>query len=263
MKKRKVLRNQKGQAAFEYMLIAVVIGIMILPAAYMFYRYSSSSAEQIDKAQLDKLGREIVTTAEKVYYQGPPSRTELEARMPKGILNLSIIGNWGTGTQQLMIKAITEQAITDFPYPSKVNINGSFNGSLNELTIGAGIKKVSIEAYETLADPNGQTTIFVHINFGGRCPTSVVYDFNTNGVYEPAIDGMFFASCCVNAAGFPKFRPSKTWQRGWFDGTGYAGGNPYAACMNADYDGDCDVDDSDRAQFCTTTGLLCAPIAGC
>ena len=253
MKKRKVLKNQRGQAAFEYMLIAVVIGIMILPAAYLFYRYSQSSAEQIDKAQLDKLGREMVTTAEKVYYQGPPSRTELEARMPKGILNLSIRGNWGTGAQALMIKAITEQTITEFPYSSKVNINGSFNGSLYEVTIGAGLKKISIEAYEAPADPNtGQAITFVHINFGGRCPRSIVYDFNTDGSIT-AEDQLFINQC--NSGVRPKYRPSKTWVSGWFDNTGALGGNQYAVCMNGDYDGDCDVDNTDVATFCEQTPL--------
>ncbi|MBI3036444.1 hypothetical protein HYY73_01630 [Candidatus Woesearchaeota archaeon] len=254
-------KKRKGQAAFEYMLIALVIGIMILPAAYLFYRYSSSSAEQIDQAQLDKLGREIASTAQQIYFQGSPSRTELEGRMPKNVLNISIVGDWNSRAQQLIMLAKSGDSVADFSYPISVNVNGSFNGSLSEISLSQGIKRITLEAYETNA--NGGVTPFVHINFGGRCPTSVVYDFNTNGVYEPAIDGMFFASCCVNAAGFPKFRPSKTWQRGWFDGTGYAGGNPYAVCMNADYDGDCDVDDSDRAQYCTTTGFLCAPIAGC
>ena len=254
MKKRQVLKNQRGQAAVEYMLIVVVIGVMILPAAYLFYRYSQSSAEQIDKAQLDKLGREIVTTAEKVYYQGPPSRTELEARMPKGVINFSVRGDWGTGAQMLMIQAITEQTITDFPYPSKVNIKGSFNASLNELTIGAGIKKIDIEAYETPEDPNGRTTTFVHINFGGRCPRSTVYDFNTDGLIN-SVDIVFIYRCNSNMAGWPKYRPSKTWISGWFDNTGVLGGNQYAVCMNGDYDGDCDVDDTDVATFCAQTPL--------
>ncbi|MBI2140823.1 hypothetical protein HYU16_00200 [Candidatus Woesearchaeota archaeon] len=248
-----MVKSKRGQAAFEYMLIALVIGIMILPAAYLFYRYSSSSAEQIDKAQLDKLGREIVTTAEKVYYQGPPSRTELEARMPKGVLNLSIIGNWGTGAQQLLIKAITEQTIAEFPYPSKVNINGSFNGSLSELTTGAGIKKISIEAYETPEGPAGQTTTFVHINFGGRCPPSVIYDYNQDGAIT-AGDVLFFMQCRDNAAGRPKYRPSKTWTDGWFNNP-TPGGSPFRVCMNADYDGDCEVDTDDETLFCAQTPL--------
>lgn len=253
-------KERKGQAAFEYILVAAVIGIMIIPAAYLFFRYSSSSADQIDKAQLDKLGRDMMASAERVYFQGPPSRTELEARMPKNVVNLSVIGDWGTGSQQLLIRAVTPDTTTDFPFPSKVNINGSFNGSLREITIGAGIKKISIEAYETQPDNSGGTTSFVHMNFGGRCPVSVTFDFNTDGAAD-ASDAAFFSNCYCNTAGHPKFRPSKAWQRGWFDNSGDLGGNPYAVCMNSDYNGDCTIDDTDRAQFCTATGQNCAPIA--
>ena len=249
--------ERKGQAAFEYMLVALVIGAMILPAAYLFFRYSQSSADQIDKAQLDQLGRNIVATAERVYFQGPPSRTELEARMPQNVLNVSVIGNWNTGTQELVMIVGGPNGVAEFPYPSKVNINGSFNGSLNEITVGAGIKKVEIEAYETPPDSSGGTTSFVNINFGGRCPPSVTYDFDTNGVFD-GNDALFFNQCYCNSAGRPKYRPSKTWQSGWFDNTGFALGNQFAVCMNADYNGDCIVDDTDRTQFCTATGL-CGP----
>ncbi|MBI2550205.1 hypothetical protein HYV83_03420 [Candidatus Woesearchaeota archaeon] len=255
-------KGRKGQAAFEYMLIAGVIGLMVLPAAYLFYKYSISSADQIDQAQLDKLGREIASTAQQIYFQGPPSRTELEGRMPKNVQNISIVGDWNSGTQQLIILAKFADSVADFSYPTAVNVNGSFNGSLNEITIGAGIKKITIEAYQTPPSADGLTTSFAHINFGGRCPVSVVYDFNTDDTSN-GLDSSFFSSCCTNAAGFPKYRPSQTWQRGWFDATGDLGGNLYAACMNADYNGDCIVDDADRSQFCTTTGLLCAPIPGC
>lgn len=251
-------KGRKGQAAFEYMLIAGVIGIMVLPAAYLFYKYSISSADEIDNAQLDKLGREIASTAEKVYYQGPPSRTELEGRMPKNVRNISIVGDWNSRAQQLLIRAKSGDSVADFSYPTSVNINGSFNGSLYEVTVGAGIKKITIEAYQTPPSSDGSTTTFAHINFGGRCPVSVVYDFNTNGGYDGE-DSTFFSNCCANAAGFPKYRPSQTWQRGWFDNTGFAGENPYAVCMNADYNRDCAVNNADWLNFCTTTGLPCVP----
>lgn len=250
-------KERKGQAAFEYILVAAVIGIMIIPAAYLFFSYSHSSADQIDKAQLDQLGRNIVAEAEKVYYQGPPSRTELEARMPPNVLNISIIGDWNTGTQELLIKSGGPNGVSEFTYPSKVNIKGSFNGSMRDISVGAGIKKIEIEAYET----SGGTS-FVNVNFGGRCPPSVVYDFNTDGQFTAAIDGLFFLNCYCNTEGYPKYRPSKTWQSGWLDNIGLVyGGNPYAVCVNADYNGDCAVDNTDRAQFCSGTGLVCNPVA--
>ena len=255
MKKRKQV---KGQAATEYILTAAVIGLMILPAAYLFYRYSQSSADQIDKAQMDRLGRDVVSTAEKVYYQGAPSRSVIETRMPSGVQNLSIIGDWGSGTQMLIIKATAQGVVAEFPYPSRVNINGSFNGSLNAITNSPGIKRISIEAYEAPAGPGGQTTSFAFLNFGGRCPISNTYDFNTDGVVD-ATDQNFVNQCNLNAGARPKFRPEKIWQDGWFNNAGALGGNVFAVCMNADYNGDCAVDDTDAAQFCAVSGLLPCP----
>ena len=266
MKKRKQTRS--GQASFEYILTVVVIGVMILPAAYLFFKYSQSSADQIDKAQLDKLGRDIVSAAEKVYYQGAPSRTNLEARMPRGVRNLSIIGNSGSGAQMLIISATTQDIVTDFPYPSRVNINGSFNASLSDVSVSPGLKQINIEVYEAPAGPGGQTTGFAFINFGGRCPASATYDFNADGVVD-GLDATFFLNCYCNCLGlgYPKYRPSKTWARGWFDNTGALGGNQYAVCMNADYNGDCIVDDRDgggaSTPFCIATGFWCGAMPPC
>lgn len=226
------------------MLTAVIIGIMILPAAYLFFKYSQSSADQIDKAQLDKLGRDIVATAEKVYFQGPPSRTELEARLPKNVLNVSIIGNWNTGTQELVIKARGADGEIEFPYPSKININGSFSRGLFNITTSAGIKKIELEAYETPPGIGGGTTSFVLINFGGRCPSSSVFDLNKDGLVDMG-DVLFLEFCKSNTLGFPGFRPTKTWKSGWFDGN---------TCMNSDYDGDCDVDNDDKTLLINCIG---------
>ncbi|MBI2176419.1 hypothetical protein HYU40_03685 [Candidatus Woesearchaeota archaeon] len=250
-------KERKGQAAFEYILVAAVIGIMILPAAYLFFRYSHSTADQIDKAQLDQLGRNIVAAAERIYFQGPPSRTELEARMPKNVLNVSVIGSWNTGMQELVMIAGGANGVAEFPYPSKVNINGSFNGSLHELAVGAGIKKVSIEAYETQPDSSGGATSFVNINFGGRCPVSTVIDYNGDGSVDGQ-DWTFFNRCFCDSPGYPKFRPSKTWKSGWFDNSGAFGqSSQYLACVNLDYNGDCVVDQDDADLACSTLGALC------
>ena len=258
MKKRK---KEKAQASFEYILTAAIVGMVILPAAYLFYRHSKSAADEIDKAQLDRLGREIISTAEKVYFQGAPSRTTLEAMMPTVVQNISIAGNVGSGAQMLLIRAATQSVVTDFPFPTRVNIRGSFDGSLHDVTVSPGVKKINIESYE-LGGPGGQTTSFAFINAGGRCPASSTYDFNTDRAYT-VTDVQFFTLCYCNCAGFPKYRPSKSWISGWFDSTGYAGGNVFAACMNADYNGDCIVDDSDVAPFCAAKGFYCGSLPAC
>ena len=179
--------------------------------------------------------------------------------MPKSVQNLSIIGDWGTGTQLLLITATSGNGLTDFPYHSRVNINGSFNSSPYALTASPGLKHINIEAYEVPSTTGGETTSFVYLNFGGRCPRSETYDFNTDGVID-AFDEAFIDECFDDpplTPSTPKYRPSKIWQDGWFNNAGpFFVGENYA-CMNADYDGDCQVHTNDITQFCVRSAVPC------
>ncbi len=182
--------------------------------------------------------------------------------MPKNVLNISIIGEWNTGTQELVIKSGGANGEMEFPYPSKVNINGSFGGSMYNISVGAGIKKIEVEAYET----NGGTS-FVYINAGGRCPVSTTYNYSpfdslTCGDGTLHFDQCFFEMCYCSYASNLKYRPTKTWQDGWFTNKGWLGQYPDALCMNADYNGDCVIDNADADLFCAAKGYstyVCGP----
>ncbi|MBI2143864.1 hypothetical protein HYU17_01780 [Candidatus Woesearchaeota archaeon] len=259
-------RRRKGQAALEYAMIATVVGVLLLPAIYLFLHSSKESLEGIDHSQLDKLGRDMVATAEKVYYMGPPSRILMEPRMPDNVLNISIqkLQN-GINILLFNVTSSIARGVQTFAYDSPVSINGTFTAALENRSISAGLKEINIEAYEQ-PTAGGGVIPFAYINFGGRCPRSTTYDFNNDGEYQAAVDGSFFAQCYCDVAGSPKYRPSKTWQSGWFDLIA-VGGNPFMVCANADYDADCDVDDQDASTFCTTTGLcgscVCNPAPSC
>lgn len=258
--------KRRGQAALEYAMVVTVVGVLLLPAVYLFFNYAKGSTEQIDQAQLDKLGRDTVATAEKVYYLGPPSRILIETRMPDKVMNISIQKYMPAGINVLIFNVtVTGSGVQSFAYDSRVNINGTFGGALAERSVSPGNQQINIEAYEQPL-PDGSVIPFAYINFGGRCPRSTTYDYNRDGIYNNPAELNFFGDCYCNVAGRPKYRPSKTWQSGWFDNTGALGGNPYAVCMNADYDADCDIDNDDVALFCATTGFItgiCDGTPGC
>lgn len=265
-----MVQENRGQASTEYAMVALLIGTLMVPAVYFFYSYSQSSAAEIDHAQIDRLGRSIIAAAETAYYQGPPSRTELEARMPQGVINISVRGDWNSGTQALLITARAPGgSLADFEYYSKTNLNGSFNRTLREITTSPGIKKVTIEAYE-VPGPGGQATSFTHINFGGRCPRSTIYDYDQNGAIND-FEKTHAENCLCNRARSPSSRPSKTWRQGWFNHYSWVGpfgtgseSNEYTVCMNVDYDANCVVDMADWALACTAVGgFFCSPPASC
>ena len=62
----------KAQASMEYLLVAGLIILVILPSIYIFYSYSHRSNVEISQSQLNKVGRGIVDAAEEVYYLGEP-----------------------------------------------------------------------------------------------------------------------------------------------------------------------------------------------
>ncbi len=80
----------KSQASMEYLLVAGLIILVILPSIYIFYSYSHSSNEEIRQSQLNKIGWGIVDAAEKVYYLGGPSKTTFDVTMPEGIRKMEI-----------------------------------------------------------------------------------------------------------------------------------------------------------------------------
>ena len=81
---------REAQASMEYLLVAVMITLVILPSIYIFYGYSQKSNEEIAQSQINSFGTQIVDAAEKVYYLGEPSKTTLDLTMPKGVRNMEI-----------------------------------------------------------------------------------------------------------------------------------------------------------------------------
>jgi len=141
----------KAQSALEYlMVIALVLGI-IVPVTYLFFNYTSGSNIEIVDAQVNRIGRNIIDTAESVYYSGEGSKIVLEINMPENVMAVSIMKN-----RELVFNIITELGETEIVFFSSVDIpitsddllaacvdNG--NCDLSSLA-GSGLKKVKIES---------------------------------------------------------------------------------------------------------------------
>ena len=65
----------KAQAALEYLLIIAMTFAIIIPTVYLFFTYSRESNIKIIDFQISSIGRNIVNTAESIYYSGENSKT--------------------------------------------------------------------------------------------------------------------------------------------------------------------------------------------
>ena len=130
----------KAQSALEYlMIIALAMGIVV-PITYMFFQYSSESNVQIIDVQVTQIGRNIIDTAESVYYSGEGSKIVLEINMPENVEDVYIIAD-----RELVFKVITELGETEIVFFSDIDIIIAEDGDLTDIA-GVGRKKVEIQS---------------------------------------------------------------------------------------------------------------------
>ena len=113
---------KNAQSALEYlMIIGLTFGI-ITPTIYLFYSYTRESNIQIVDSQINSIGRNIVNTAESIYYSGEHSKTIMEFNMPENVNGISIISE-----RELVFYVTTEFGDTDIVFFSDVNITAHPN----------------------------------------------------------------------------------------------------------------------------------------
>jgi|SRR3989339_1455246 len=134
----------RAQASMEYIMIVAVITIIVIPTIWVFYSYSQSSTQQLSYGQVERIGNDIVNNAEKIYYQGPPSKITLEETMPGKVENITIISDWGANphVNEIVFYINMNGKLSESVFSSKVNINGTFT----QASFSEGVKKVVLEA---------------------------------------------------------------------------------------------------------------------
>ena len=121
------------------MIVALTMGI-IIPTAYLVFQYSSESSTQIIDAQINQIGRNIIDTAETVYFSGKGSKIILELNMPKNVIDASILAK-----RELVFKITSDIGETEAVFFSSVNIPIAEDGDLSGIA-GSGLKKIKIQS---------------------------------------------------------------------------------------------------------------------
>lgn len=137
--------NGKAQSSLEYLLVVALTFAIIVPTTYLFYNYSKESSQEINDAQVTKLGRSIVDAAESIFYSGQGSKTTIELIIPDSIQSVVIIDG-----REIVFNMTTSFGVSEIVFFSSVNLtaNGSCNANVCNVPglSSSGLKKVKIEA---------------------------------------------------------------------------------------------------------------------
>ena len=138
--------SRYSQSSLEYLLVVALTFAIIVPTTYLFYSYSRESSQEIADAQVAKLGKSIIDTAETIFYSGQGSKTTLELNIPDNVGSVTIIDG-----RELVFNITTNFGVSEAVFFSSANITTSGSScnanvcSMPELA-SSGLKKLKIEA---------------------------------------------------------------------------------------------------------------------
>ncbi|MEK6844617.1 MAG: hypothetical protein AABX83_04300 [Nanoarchaeota archaeon] len=127
------MEKNRGQISTEYLVIVSFITILIIGILSISLLYSSQINDRIRINHLQNFANKIISSSERIYYSGEPSKSTVSAFLPAGVTNFEIIEN------QLVFSIVTSSGLTTIAFTSNVPIEGV-------LSISEGVKVITVTA---------------------------------------------------------------------------------------------------------------------
>ena len=154
-------RSGLGQASMDHLLIFFFILAFVILGVFFYWEYFVSSEADVSNVQVERFGRTVVSTAERFYYHGFPSRVLIQETLPGNVHSLAVVDD--DGDSLLVIRMKSGEMRDVFIFPSEVKMLGDLGG---EEVASPGVKNVRIFTSPEV----GGNIPFVTVNMGdGSC----------------------------------------------------------------------------------------------
>ncbi len=136
---------KKAQFAMEYMLVVAFSVVLMIPLVGYLYTGYDDMQQDVNVEHMAEVAREISFQAEKIYYQGPNSRTTINAYFPRGVefanissfettnyggVEFQIQGFKGTIFRTINAKICGDYTLPTFSGPHNIEIIANNSGCL-------------------------------------------------------------------------------------------------------------------------------------
>jgi ABC-type glycerol-3-phosphate transport system permease component len=149
----------RAQSGIEYIVVTGFALMALTPVFYMLYTSMSGYNLETTSAQASAIGREVFSTAERVWSAGSPSMLTIEVRVPSGLTNLTIrrhaSGSGCTKCTEMVFKLaqggeVTESTAINVTGTGLADITsepGSTTYHFNNTFITPGTRRFTLEAF--------------------------------------------------------------------------------------------------------------------
>ena len=90
------INSKRAQSSLEFLtILGIGLGILAILGA-IFLGVAIDTKNSFDKKQLEKLGRNIITSVDKIYHLGEGNRITMTQTFPTNIINMTILHSEGS-----------------------------------------------------------------------------------------------------------------------------------------------------------------------
>jgi hypothetical protein len=119
-----------GQASFEYIMLVAIVLLFVVSGIGIIYQYSQRSNDEVNVASIDRIGQDIIRTAEKIYYIGGNSWESIRFNVPSSVKGMYIMDN-----SEIVIEYESYGGVSQAVFFSSVNITSPYySGGVGNLT---------------------------------------------------------------------------------------------------------------------------------
>lgn len=109
----------KAQAAFEYMLIVMIVMAFLVPLWTYTIVVNNEAADELALAYAKNAAESLTSAADLVYSQGPPAKVRINVFIPGGVNETSITN------QTVILNMMHSGGITSIFSISRARLNGT------------------------------------------------------------------------------------------------------------------------------------------
>lgn len=134
------MQKKRGQIGIEYLMIIGFAVLIIMGILVLAFNYMEILRDSIIMTDASNFADKVISSSEKIFYEGEPSKATIRVYIPQQVLEVQIIEN------SLFLTIETSSGISKRAYPSNVPIQGQINstGTVIKLEILASENSVTI-----------------------------------------------------------------------------------------------------------------------
>ena len=125
--------TKKAQVSTEYLIVVGFITLVLIGILAIAIIYSGAVKDKIKMSQITTFASKIISSSEKTFYSGEPSKATFYAYLPDNVLDITI------DEDSLFFTIQTSSGINKISFSSNVPISGT-------LTSSSGLKKIQVIA---------------------------------------------------------------------------------------------------------------------